>query len=117
MSLWKKLEVERVEHTSPQAVIFRIAGTLTDTKEAFSLLDEIREEVRKMTPLIVLNLAQIERMTSAGVGIIAAAYTSTQRDGGKLVLAQATERSEQLLALVGLWAQIAHVDTEEAALR
>ncbi|MCC7141614.1 MAG: STAS domain-containing protein [Candidatus Eisenbacteria bacterium] len=115
MSVWK-IEVEKIEHASPHATVFRISGVLTDTREAFALLDEIRGALHHKVPLVILNLAGIERMTSAGVGIIAAAFTAAQRDGGKLCLVEATERSRQLLELVGLWALVPHCATEAEAL-
>lgn len=116
MSVWKKLEVEKVEHEDPAAVVFRVSGILTDTKEAFDFLDEIRASIHKRVPVIVVNLKNVDHVTSAGVGVLAAAYTSAQRDGSKLCLVEVQDRSRQLLELVGLWAQVAHYDTEAGAL-
>ena len=38
MAGWKKLQSERIVHDQPKAVVYRLTGVLTDTKEAFELL-------------------------------------------------------------------------------
>lgn len=116
MSVWKKLEVERVEHEEPPAVIFRVSGILTDTKEAFDFLDQIRLAIHEHTPRIVVNLRGVDHVTSAGAGVLAAAFTASRQDETKFCLVEVSDRSRQLLELIGLWAQVAHFDTEAAAL-
>ena len=117
MSVWKKLEVEKVEHEDPPAVIFRVTGILTDTKEAFDFLDQIRLAIHEHAPRIVVNLKGVDHVTSAGAGVLAAAFTaSRQDDETKFSLVEVSDRSRQLLVLIGLWAQVAHFDTEAAAL-
>lgn len=116
MSKWNKLESERVESPVASAVIFRLRGALTDTTEAFAFLDDVRAEVRDARPLIVINLSQVDHLTSAGVGVLAAAFTSTWQKASKLCLVGASARAQQVLTVVGLWAQVPHAETEDQAL-
>ncbi|MCA9726276.1 MAG: STAS domain-containing protein [Candidatus Eisenbacteria bacterium] len=116
MTAWKKLESQRIDHEQPQAVVYRLSGVLTDTKEAFDLLDDLRKAIRDGSPLIVINLEKIDHLTSAGIGVLAAAYTSAKRDGSRICLTNVADRGRSLLELVGLWALIEHRDTEADAL-
>ena len=101
MAGWKKLQSERIVHDQPKAVVYRLTGVLTDTKEAFELLDDIRGAIADDYPLIVL----------------AAAYTSAKRDGSRICLAGVADRGRSLLELVGLWSLLDHAQTEMEALQ
>ena len=117
MAGWKKLQSERIVHDQPKAVVYRLTGVLTDTKEAFELLDDIRGAIADDYPLIVINLEKIDHLTSAGIGVVAAAYTSAKRDGSRICLAGVADRGRSLLELVGLWSLLDHAQTEMEALQ
>jgi anti-anti-sigma factor len=116
MAGWKKLQSERIVHDQPKAVVHRLSGILTDTREAFDLLEEIRAAIRDEFPLVVLNLSKIDHMTSAGIGVLAAAYTSAKRDGSRICVVGVPDRGRGLLELVGLWSLLEHAASEEEAL-
>ena len=117
MSSWKKLEARWVERDDPAVTVYHLSGTLTGSSESYAFLDELRKRVRKGHTRVVLNLEAVEAMTSEGVGILAAGYTSVMNATGRMCLAQVPERSRVLLGVVGLLAVIGECATEEEAVR
>jgi anti-anti-sigma factor len=65
---------------------------------------------------VVINLSGIEAVTSAGVGIIAAAYTSVTNASGRMCLAQVPERAHAILNIVGLLSVIGECAGEADAI-
>jgi anti-anti-sigma factor len=113
----KSLIVERVVPEGTKAIVFRLAGKLTGTKECYEFLEDVREDVRAGHLSIVLNVEKIDQVSSPGIGIIAACYTSTTNAGGSMAVVGAPQRVRTLLEVVCLWDLLAHYDTEEQALQ
>ena len=112
----KSLEVERVEPMDPKTTIFRLAGKLVGTQESYDFLDDLRDDVQKGRSHVVLNLDKVDRVTSPGIGIIAACYTSTKKVDGRLCLVAVPQPVRTLMELVCLWPCLEHYATEEEAL-
>jgi len=112
MSVWEKLEWESIVPENPGVILLRLNGALSSSRESYALLDEIRDDLRSNFSKIVINMERVERMTSAGVGILCAAYTSITNSGGKMCLVGVSERNRTLLNLVGLWDQLLHFPGE-----
>ncbi len=113
---WTDLEFELEQRADPDATIYHIRGTVTDTPSAFKLLDKVREGLSRGPDLHLLDLTDVPQMTSAGVGIVAAAYTTAQREKKRLILVAPSTRIESILAVVGLWSMIEHFETIDDAL-
>ncbi|MBN2170811.1 MAG: STAS domain-containing protein [Candidatus Krumholzibacteriota bacterium] len=111
-----KLEVERSEREEPKAVIFRLKGSLIDSRECYDLLEDVRGEIRAGYRDFVLDLTGVKRLTSAGVGLLAACYTSITRVQGRLHVSGVSTETRMLLELVNLWSYIKDFDTAEEAL-
>jgi|MudIll2142460700_1097286.scaffolds.fasta_scaffold504084_2 anti-anti-sigma factor len=112
----RELKYERIDKTDPQHSIFRVSGDLTDSRESYVLLEEIRKTLQGGCPLVLINLMQLGFISSSGVGILAASYTSARNAGGRLCIIGVSERGRILLEIVGLWTVIEHFDREEEAL-
>ncbi|MCK4303955.1 MAG: STAS domain-containing protein [Candidatus Eisenbacteria sp.] len=112
----KSLVVERIAQEDSKAVIFRLAGKLTSTKECYDFLESVRDDVHGGCTRIVFNLEKIDQVSSPGIGIIAACYTSTTNAGGSITIVAAPQRVGTLLEVVRLWDLFAHYDTEDEAL-
>lgn len=115
MSIWGKLEVERVEGPAG-ALVYRLTGTLTDSKDGFDFLETVREAFRSGVKRVVLNLSRLEQLDSSGVGIIASCYTSAANAGAFLALAEVPKRPRAILEIVRLLTVIPELPTEQAAL-
>ncbi len=114
MARWKNLEIERVEHPDAKAVVFRLAGKLVGTKECYEFLEMVRDDVHVGNFHIILNLENIGRVSSPGIGIIAATYTSVTNAGGTLSVVSVPKAVRTLLELVCLWGMLVEHESEEA---
>ncbi|MBC8366523.1 STAS domain-containing protein [bacterium] len=112
MSVWEKLEWETIFPENKGVILLRLSGALGGSRESYALLDEVRDNLRGDHKKIVFNLENVERMTSAGVGILCAIFTSIANTDGKMYLVGVTERNKTLLDIVGLWDQLAHFSSE-----
>jgi anti-sigma B factor antagonist len=65
---------------------------------------------------LVLNLADVPYIDSAGLGEIVRTYTTVSRQGGKLKLLNLTKRITDLLAITKLLTVFETYDTEKDAL-
>ncbi len=111
-----KLEISRTEHKDPKTVVYALSGPLTDTRECYELLDDVRGELKNGYLTIVLDLGKIARVTSSGIGLLAACFTSAKNAGGRMCLASVPEKTKILLELVQLWDIIGHYASQDEAL-
>ncbi|MDM7915767.1 MAG: STAS domain-containing protein [Candidatus Eisenbacteria bacterium] len=111
-----KLEIERVEAEAGTIVVYRLDGWLSSTTESYRLLEEVKEDVRHGKRGVLIDISRIEHMSSAGVGILAACFTSVMNAGGRMVLSGGSKRSLVLLNVVKLLDVIPHFETEPEAL-
>ncbi len=114
MSL-KDFRAECHERHDPEVIVWRLSGTLSSTKESYALLDDLRARLKGRSRPVVLDLAKLEFISSAGVGIIAAAYTSAVHAGVRLALAAVPKQAEMVLKVVNLTAVVACYATEDEA--
>ena len=75
-----------------------------------SLLNQGRKDV-------LLNLAQVSYVDSAGLGAIVGAYTTMTREGGSLKLANVTKKLQDLLSITKLLTVFETFDSEDEGLR
>jgi anti-sigma B factor antagonist len=65
---------------------------------------------------ILLNLAEVNYIDSAGLGTLIGSYTTAKRDGGSLKLVNLTKRIRDLLAITKLITVFETFDNEAEAL-
>jgi anti-anti-sigma factor len=111
-----RFKLERDDAKAPGVLVYRLKGLLTNAPETYAFLEELRERLREESPRAVLNLAGVERITSGGVGIIAACFTSAVNAGGRLVLAAVPKSVETVLNIVCLLNVVEGHATEDAAI-
>ena len=99
------------------AVILDAIGrmTLGDGDQLFK--DKIRSLVQQGHTHIVLNLARVSYLDSAGLGAIVASYTTLTRAGGRLGLLNLTKRIENLFTITKLLTVFDIYISEAEALR
>jgi|WetSurMetagenome_2_1015567.scaffolds.fasta_scaffold619771_2 anti-anti-sigma factor len=117
MGHWDKLTVERIESSEAGVTIYRLSGLLTNTPESYAFLEEFSHRIRKGETKAVLNLEKIEHVTSAGVGILAACYTSLTNAGGKMALALVPLRAHVILNVLKMLDFLGDYPSEEAAVK
>jgi anti-anti-sigma factor len=116
MSAWSPLRFEKIEDADTGAVVFRLDGALTETPEGFALLEAVRQRLQDKPAPILLNMAKVEVVTSAGVGIIASCHTSALGKGASVGLVQLSPRARAILNLVRLLTVIPAYESEQEAL-
>ena len=85
-------------------------------KEGYAFLDDLRAQLRERPGAVIINLSRVEHVTSAGVGVLAAAYTSAVNAGARLILAAIPKQAEAVLGILRLLSVIEHDATEDGAL-
>ena len=83
--------------------------------------DALREAVTKLVDggktKILLNLAEVPYVDSAGLGEIVRCYTTVSRKGGKLKLINLTKKIQDLLAITKLLTVFETYDTQEEGVK
>ena len=113
MSVWTELEIERVEPARADAIIFRLSGALSDSKHSYLFLEKVKKEVENGRRYLVINFKEVTRMTSSGIGILCACYTTILGVKGSMSVVGVTERNRALLNAVGLWDRLDAHDSED----
>jgi len=119
MTKWDKFGVERSDVTEvgiPVAV-FRLHGVLTNTPESYAFLEDVQGETRKKGLRCVINLEEVDHLTSAGLGIIAACYTSVSNSGGQMCLTGITGRVRVILNVMRMLDVIQNAASEGEAVK
>src|SRR5262245_10283101 len=70
--------------TVDDITILDVQGTVTVGEQAERLRDKVRSVVQEGARRILVNMAGVSYVDSAGLGELIAAYTTTTRQGGTL---------------------------------
>lgn len=97
-------------------VIIDLSGQLTLGEASASLRDEVSDQTRQGLRKILLNLANITYIDSAGLGELTAAYTSVKNRGGELKLLSLTKRVHDLMQITKLYTVFDVHDDEKSAI-
>jgi anti-sigma B factor antagonist len=89
--------------------------TLGDGDEA--LKEKINSLVQQNRRRILLNLADVPYIDSAGLGEVVRTYTTVSRQGGQLKLVNLTKRITDLLSITKLLTVFDTFDSEAEALK
>ncbi len=109
------LQVEHVTLQDGKTLVYRLRGILGESTYSFEFLEEIRRKVKEGATRIILNLEQLEYITSSGVGVIAAAYTSARRAERAFALVSVPKRVRRVLDICGVFDAVADFGSEEEA--
>src|SRR5262249_54333152 len=83
-------------------VVLDVKGKITLGEGDDLLNDKVNSHVNQGHPKIVLNLADVPYIDSAGLGEIVRTYTTVSRQGGSLKLLNLTKRITDLLSITKL---------------
>jgi anti-sigma B factor antagonist len=89
--------------------------TLGDGTNRFRKL--IQDSLESGKKKILLNMSEVTYMDSSGLGELVAAYTSTNRGGGKLKLMKLSPRVHDLVQLTKVYRIFEVFDDEQSAVR
>lgn len=104
------------ERTSGSVTILDCSGTITMGESAAALSEKIRGTLQQGKKHILVNLAGVSYIDSAGLGELVSAYTTTTRQGASLKLTNVTKRIQDLLVITKLSTVFDLYDDEAVAL-
>ena len=98
-------------------VVLDLKGKITLGEGDELLKDKINSLVNQGHKKIILNLAGVPYIDSAGLGEVVRTYTTVSRQGGSLKLLNLTKRITDLLSITKLLTVFETYDTENEAVR
>jgi anti-sigma B factor antagonist len=105
------------ERSTGDVVILDLKGKMTLGEGDELLKDKINSLLHQGKRSVVLNLADVPYIDSAGLGELVRTYTSISRQGGTLKLLNLTKRITDLLSITKLLTVFETHDTEADAVR
>jgi anti-sigma B factor antagonist len=96
-------------------VVLDLKGKITLGEGDELLKDKVNSLVNQGHKKIVLNLAEVPYIDSAGLGEIVRTYTTVSRQGGSLKLLNLTKRITDLLSITKLLTVFETFDSEKEA--
>jgi len=105
------------ERAVGDVVVLDLKGRVTLGDGDELLKDKVNSLVNRGFKKIVLNLAEVPYVDSAGLGEIVRTYTTVSRQGGSLKLLNLTKRISDLLSITKLLTVFETFDTENEALK
>jgi len=105
------------ERTVGDVMVLDVKGKVTLGEGDEMLKDKVNSLVNQGHKKIVLNLAEVPYIDSAGLGEIVRTYTTVSRQGGSLKLLSLTKRITDLLAITKLLTVFETHDNEADAIR
>ncbi len=105
------------ERSVAGVTVLELHGRLVIEDAEARLQECINRLVEQGRVHIVLNLASVMQVDSAGIGALAAKYVSVRRKGGDLKLAALTARTAHLMAITRLSTVFEIFESEDDAVR
>ncbi len=93
-----------------------ISGRITLGEESALLRKTVRGLLDDQRTKIVLNLADVNYIDSAGIGELVSAYTAVKKSGGELKLLHLTKKVHDLIQITKLYTVFDVHSDENAAL-
>lgn len=105
------------QRTIGDVTVLDLKGKITLGEGDELLKDKVNSLVNQGHKKIVLNLADVPYIDSAGLGEIVRTYTTVSRQGGSLKLLNLTKRITDLLAITKLLTVFETFDSEGDAIK
>ncbi|PYR36765.1 MAG: anti-sigma factor antagonist [Acidobacteria bacterium] len=105
------------ERAVGDVVVLDLKGRVTLGEGDELLKDKVNSLLNQGRKKIVLNLAEVPYIDSAGLGEIVRTYTTVSRQGGSLKLLNLTKRIADLLSITKLLTVFESFDAEADAVR
>ena len=104
------------ERSIGDVVVLDVSGKIVLGEATELLKDKVNSLVNQGQKKLLLNLAGVSYMDSAGLGMMMAAYATAMRQGGSLKLLNLTKRITDLLFITKLLMIFETFDSETEAL-
>jgi len=105
------------QRSAGDVMIIDLKGKMTLGEGDELLRDKVNSLIQQGMKKMVLNLAEVPYIDSAGLGEIVRTYTTVSRQGGQLKLLNLTKRITDLLSITKLLTVFETFDNEKDAVR
>jgi len=105
------------ERAIGDVIVVDLEGKITLGEGDEMLKDKVNSLINQGYRKIVLNLAEVPYLDSAGLGEVVRAYTTVSRQSGSLKLLSLTKRITDLLSITKLLTVFETFDSEDEAVR
>jgi anti-sigma B factor antagonist len=105
------------ERVVGEVTVLDLKGKITLGEGDEALRDKINSMVHQGRKKLLLNLADVPYIDSAGLGEVVRTYTTVSRQGGQLKLVNLTKRITDLLMITKLLTVFETFDSEPEALK
>jgi anti-sigma B factor antagonist len=105
------------ERAVGDVVLLDLKGKITLGEGDELLKDKVNSLMNQGHKKIILNLAEVPYIDSAGLGEVVRTYTTVSRQGGSLKLLNLTKRITDLLSITKLLTVFETFDSENEAVR
>ena len=109
--------MEIVEREVDAVTVLDLSGKITLGAGDTLLKDKLHSLMHQGKKNLLLNLADVNYVDSAGLGALVMAYTTVTREGGTLKLANVTRKLQDLLSITKLLTVFESFDSEDEAIR
>jgi anti-sigma B factor antagonist len=106
-----------VEKQVSGVTVLQLSGRITLGEESSQLRTKIKDVLGQGNTRLVLDLAEVAYIDSAGLGTLVAGFTSAQNQGANMKLANLTKRFDELLHITKLVTVFDVYKTVEDALK
>jgi anti-sigma B factor antagonist len=106
-----------VERSAGNVTILDLSGQITFTEGDQQFKDKVNSLVHQGRKHILVNLANVTHVDSAGLGELVGAYTTVSKAGGSMKLLNLTKRLQDLLAITKLLTIFDTFESEQDALK
>jgi anti-sigma B factor antagonist len=105
------------EREAEAVTVLDLSGKITLGEGDTQLKDKLHSLLHQAKKNVLLNLADVSYVDSAGLGALVSAYTTVTREGGNLKLLNVTRKLQDLLSITKLLTVFETFDSEDEALR
>ena len=98
----ERMALHAVEKEISGVTVLQLAGRVTLGEESNQLRTRIKDILAQGKTRLVLDLAEVTYIDSAGLGTLVAGFTSAQNQGANLKLANLTKRFREQLHITKL---------------
>jgi anti-sigma B factor antagonist len=106
-----------VEKEVGGVLVLQLMGRVTLGEESNQLRTKLKDELSEGKTRVVLDLAEVTYIDSAGLGTLVAGFTSAQNQGANLKLANLTKRFREQLNITKLVTVFDVYDSVDAAVK
>jgi anti-sigma B factor antagonist len=111
------MALNMVEKEVSGVTVLELAGRVTLGEESSQLRTKLKDSLSQGKTRIVLDLANVTYIDSAGLGTLVAGFTSARNQGASMKLANLTKRFHEQLSITKLVTVFDIYDSAQAAVK